>query len=88
MSAERLQRLAEKYGKNLRFYPDGNEVLDQTIEDGEKAVRTPEEQSAIDKARAKDQELEQEKANAHRARNALRTTQAKLDEEKAANEPL
>ena len=88
MSAERLQRLADKYGKNLRFYPGGNEVLEQAIEDGEKAVRTPEEQSAIDKARAKDQELEQEKANAQRARTALQDTQSKLDEANAEKDTL
>lgn len=79
LSEVRIQRLAKLYGPNLRFYPDGSEALDKAIDEGEKAQRTPEEQAAIDKARAAEQAVEQEKATARRANEAARESQSRAE---------
>jgi len=79
----RALKLAAKYGPFVRFYPEGSEgnddVLDSAIKEGEKAAKTPEEQSAIDKARKSEQQLEQERANAARANEMAKQTQEELE---------
>lgn len=96
----RALRLHDKYGPFVRFYPDGNEsheetpvkdddgALDSAIETGEKDARTPEEQAAIDKARANEQQLEQEQANTRRANEVARQTQADLETVRAETDTL
>ena len=92
----RILRLAKMHGPFVRFYPEGTEgtesddgdALDVAIEEGEKAERTPEEQSKIDKSRRNEQLLEQEQANSARANEAARQAQDSLESAKTANEQL
>lgn len=89
----RALRLAAKYGPFVRFYPGGSEAnedgnLEKTIKDEEKAARTPEEQSAIDKARLNEQQLEQEKANTARANESTRQAQEDLETARTETESL
>lgn len=89
LSGIRIQRLAKLYGPFLRFYPEGSEEdLDKAIDTGEKASRTPEEQSAIDKARVAEQAIEQERASTKRANEATREAQSGLETAKSENESL
>lgn len=92
-SEKRILSLAAKYGPNVRFYPEGSEDneddnLNKTIKDEEKAARTPEEQSAIDKARLNEQQLEQEKSNTARANEAASQAQSDLETANSENETL
>lgn len=66
--------------------PDG--ALESAIEAGEKAAKTPEEQKAIDDARKSEQQLEQEKANAERAREVARQAQTDLAAANSETEKL
>ena len=87
LSRTRLQKLAEKYGPFVRFYPDGTEdedtstpdVLDSAIKEADKAAKSPEEQTAIDNARKAEQQLEQEQGNTRRANEATRTAEAETE---------
>ena len=63
-------------------------VLDDTIKDGEKAARTPEEQKAIDEARANEQQLEQERANVKRANETASQAQSELEAAQSENAAL
>lgn len=91
---ERVLKLAEKYGPFVRFLPEGSEdsndenTLNKTIKQAEKETRTPDEQSAIDKARLSEQQLEQEKANTSRANEAAREAQSDLETANSENETL
>ncbi len=64
------------------------EDLDKAIEAGEAAARSPEEQSAIDKSRLSEQQLEQEKSNTARANQSAREAQAGLETAEAENATL
>lgn len=96
LSVKRILSLAEKYGPNVRFFPESSEGtesnedenLDKTIKDEENAARTPEEQSAIDKSRLTEQQLEQEKANTARANETARQSQADLETARTENTTL
>lgn len=63
-------------------------ALDNAIETGENAARTPEEQAVIDKARRDEQQLEQEKGNTARANETARQAQSDLESAKSENEKL
>jgi len=74
---KRILILAKKYGPFVRFFPDGSE--DPVVDDKPPVEKTPEEQKAIDEARANEQQLEQERANAKRANETASQAQAELE---------
>ncbi len=96
MSSERKERLlaralrlAKVYGPFVRFDDIGTEgVLDETIKDGEKVERSPEDQSAIDKSRHFEQQAEQEASNAARARDRASQAESDLASQQSENESL
>lgn len=91
----RIQKLAGIYGPFVRFYPGGTEGnddddknLDGAIEGAEKAAKSPEEQAAIDKARAAEQQLEQEQGNTRRANETAKAAQVEAETAKSEAEDL
>ena len=84
----RAIRLSAIYGPFCRFKDGADDPLDKAIEDGEKAVRTPEDQAAIDKGRLHEQQIEQEQANTRRANEATANAQSAVEAAQAQNVAL
>jgi hypothetical protein len=84
--------LAKTYGTSVRFYPDGNEddsvdagvdLLDETIEDGEKAELKGNKEWDKERQRA-----DQEAANARKARDLASQVQSELETTRSEAEQL
>ena len=75
MSITRILKLAEIYGPFARFFPEGNEAVDDALKDAENADLK--DNAEFDKVR---QQADQEKANAARARETAEAATSQLNE--------